>query len=42
MAYGCAIGLARSIEYLRAVGIPRIFAHTVALGDRLMGGLQRS
>ena len=40
MAYGCAIGLARSIDYLRAVGIPRIFAHTLGLGDRLVAGLR--
>ena len=40
MAYGCAIGLARSIDYLRTVGIPGIFAHTLALGDRLVAGLQ--
>jgi selenocysteine lyase/cysteine desulfurase len=40
MAYGCAIGLARSIDYLHAVGIPRIFAHTLALGDKLVAGLR--
>ena len=40
MAYGCAIGLARSIDYLCAVGISRVFAHTLALGDRLVAGLQ--
>ena len=41
MAYGCAIGLTRSIDYLRAVGIPRVFAHTLALGDQLVDGLQQ-
>jgi selenocysteine lyase/cysteine desulfurase len=40
MAYGCAIGLARSIDYLHAVGLPRIFAHTLALGDKLVAGLR--
>ena len=40
MAYGCAVGLARSIDYLCAAGIPRVFAHTLALGDRLVAGLQ--
>jgi selenocysteine lyase/cysteine desulfurase len=40
MAYGCAIGLERSIEYLRTIGIDRIFADDVALADRLVAGLR--
>jgi selenocysteine lyase/cysteine desulfurase len=39
MAYGCAIGLARSIEYLLEIGIDRIFDHDRELADRLIEGL---
>ena len=41
MAYGAAIGLERSIAYLRQVGIDRIFDYDLALGDRLIAGLRR-
>jgi selenocysteine lyase/cysteine desulfurase len=38
MAYGAAIGLERSIGYLRQVGIDRIFDYDLALADRLIAG----
>jgi selenocysteine lyase/cysteine desulfurase len=41
MAYGAAIGLERSIAYLRQIGIDRIFDYDIALGDRLTAGLHR-
>ena len=40
MAYGCAIGLARAVEYLNAVGIGRIYAHNLALVDMLESELR--
>ena len=40
MAYGCAIGLARSIEFLVDVGIDRIYEHNEALADLLIEGLR--
>ena len=40
MAYGCAIGLARSIEFLVEVGVDRIFEHNIALADVLIEGLR--
>jgi selenocysteine lyase/cysteine desulfurase len=40
MAYGCAVGLARAVEYLNDVGIDRIYAHNLALVDRLASELQ--
>lgn len=40
MAYGCAIGLARAVEYLNTVGIERIYAHNLVLVDRLATELQ--
>lgn len=40
MAYGCAIGLARAVEYLNAVGIERIYAHNLALVDILASELR--
>ena len=40
MAYGCAIGLRESIDYLRDIGISRITEHAISLGDRLIEGLQ--
>jgi len=40
MAYGCAIGLARAVEYLNAVGIERIYAHNLALVDMLASELR--
>ena len=39
MAYGAAVGLGRSIGYLRDAGLDRIAAHVMALADRLIGGL---
>ncbi|MFM7785931.1 MAG: aminotransferase class V-fold PLP-dependent enzyme [Gammaproteobacteria bacterium] len=38
MAYGCAGALARSIDYLRALGIGKILEHNMALIDRLVQG----
>ena len=40
MAYGCAIGLSRSIEFLLDVGVERIFAHNRQLADLLIEGLR--
>ncbi len=40
MAYGCAVGLARAVEYLNAVGIERIYAHNLALVDKLASELE--
>lgn len=40
MAYGCAIGLTKSIEYLLQVGPERIFGHTRNLADSLRNGLK--
>jgi cysteine desulfurase/selenocysteine lyase len=40
MAYGCAIGLARSIEYIVDVGVERIFSYNKYLADLLIDGLQ--
>jgi cysteine desulfurase / selenocysteine lyase len=39
MAYGCAIGLARSIEFLTEAGVDRIWAHNMELADLLIEGL---
>lgn len=39
MAYGSAIGLTRSIEYLLQVGIENIFSYTRDLADNLRQGL---
>lgn len=39
MAYGCALGLARSIEFLLGVGVERIHEHNQLLADRLVEGL---
>jgi selenocysteine lyase/cysteine desulfurase len=40
MAYGCAVGLARAVEYLNGVGIERISAHNLALVDMLASELE--
>lgn len=40
MAYDCAIGLARSIEYLLRVGVTRIRDHNLHLADLLIDGLR--
>lgn len=42
MAYGCAGALAKSIDYLRAVGIQKILDHNMALIDRLVQGVAPS
>ena len=39
MAYGSALGLAQSIDYLLQVGIENIFAYTTDLADMLIKGL---
>jgi len=39
MAYGCAGALARSVEYLHAVGIEDIMRRNLALLDRLVEGI---
>ena len=39
MAYGNAIGLARSVELLADLGVDVIQAHNLALADRLLDGL---
>jgi len=40
MAYGCAIGLSRSIEFLLEVGVDRIYEHNEQLADLLIEGLR--
>jgi selenocysteine lyase/cysteine desulfurase len=40
MAYGCAIGLARSIEYMVDVGVARIFSYNKHLANLLIEGLE--
>ncbi len=40
LAYGCAIGLARSIERLLQIGIERIWQHNLRLADLLITGLE--
>lgn len=40
MAFGCALGLTRSIEFLLNVGIERIFKYNLYLADVLIQGLQ--
>ncbi len=41
MAYGCAIGLARSIEYLLRIGVDRIWEHNLRLTGLLIEGLEK-
>jgi len=41
MAYGCALGLARSIEYLVDIGIARIFSYNKHLANLLIEGLEK-
>lgn len=41
MAYGCALGLAESIEYLNGIGIERIFSYNAALAEQLIEGLNQ-
>jgi len=40
MAYGCAVGLTRAMEYLNEIGIDKIFAHNQVLADALIDGLE--
>ena len=39
MAYGCALGLTASIDYLLQIGIPRILEHNLLLANQLIDGL---
>ena len=41
MAYGCAIGLARSIEYLVDISVVRIFSYNKHLANLLIEGLEK-
>lgn len=41
MAYGCALGLSRSIEFLLDVGVDDIFEYNRQLADLLIEGLRR-
>jgi selenocysteine lyase/cysteine desulfurase len=40
MAYSAGLGLGRAIDYVLDAGIDRILAHNLALGTRLMDGLE--
>lgn len=40
MAYGCAIGLTKSIDYLLEIGTERVFSYTRGLADLLREGLR--
>jgi selenocysteine lyase/cysteine desulfurase len=40
MAYGCAIALARSMEFINSIGVDRVFAHNRDLADHLSEGLR--
>jgi len=42
MAFGCAVGLTRAINFLNDVGVENIFQHNRQLADRLIEGLQTS
>ena len=39
MAYGCALGLTESVNYLLEKGGEKIFAHNLAIADLLIEGL---
>jgi len=39
MAFGCAVGLTRAINYLNDVGVENIFQHNRQLADSLIEGL---
>ena len=41
MAYGCALGLARSVEFLLTIGVETIFEHDMQLRQRLVSGLEQ-
>ena len=40
-AFGCAIGLTQSINYLNGIGIEKIYNHNLFLSDHLIEGLQK-
>ena len=40
MAYGCALGLARAVEFLLGIGPEAIFEHDMKLRERLASGLK--
>ena len=40
-AFGCAIGLTQSINYLNEIGIEKIYNHNLFLSDYLIKGLQK-
>jgi cysteine desulfurase/selenocysteine lyase len=40
MAYGCAVGLAESVNYLHNLGIDNIFSHNLTLADRVIASLE--
>ena len=40
-AFGCAIGLTQSINYLNGIGIEKIYNHNLFLSDHLIKGLQK-
>ena len=40
MAFGCALGLAKSISFINNIGVQNIFQHNQNLADRLIEGLQ--
>lgn len=41
MAYGCALGLAKAVEFLLTIGEETIFTHDLKLTDRLVEGLKQ-
>ena len=41
MAYGCAVALTASIDFLLQIGIDRIHGHNLSLADRLIAGLRQ-
>ncbi len=41
MAYGCALGLAKAVDFILACGTKAIFAHDLKLGERLAKGLKQ-
>ena len=41
MAYGCALGLAKAIEFILSHGIDAVWAHNLKLRTRLAEGLQQ-
>jgi selenocysteine lyase/cysteine desulfurase len=41
MAYGCALGLAKAVEFILTTGSEAIFEHDLKLGERLTKGLEQ-